>query len=221
MYPKPWVQHPSFAYQKWPVSNPGMHGFERFMSTESSSPTSTLNCGCNPDWKLEGQGCVVGGGVWTHNVSFACMNYWSPTDVNQSGPVTVDPKCRDPVTATPECVANLTVKQTGDDSSFIVDTFEHFLQLEGYPSIAKRNSLAAGEGGDNATPRPFLAVLWLHTVHEPHAALPEFYHNYTDALGDPARDYLGSITQMDVQVGRLRQLLRDLGALCFSSHCAI
>jgi arylsulfatase A-like enzyme len=40
---------------------------------------------------------------------------------------------------------------------------------------------------------------------------PEFYHNYTDAFGDPAGDYLGTITQMDVQIGRLRRMLRDRG----------
>ena len=55
---------------------------------------------------------------------------------------------------------------------------------------------------------PFLAVLWLHTVHEPHPSLPQFYHNYTDAFGDPAGDYLGTLTQMDVQIGRFRQILR-------------
>ena len=60
-------------------------------------------------------------------------------------------------------------------------------------------------------PRPFLAVLWLHTIHLPRGALPEWYHNYSDAFGDPAGDYLGSISQMDVQVGRLRAMLQQKG----------
>ena len=59
--------------------------------------------------------------------------------------------------------------------------------------------------------KPFFAVLWLHTIHLPRGALPEWFHNYTDRFGDPAGDYLGSISQMDVQVGRLRALLRDKG----------
>jgi arylsulfatase A-like enzyme len=42
-------------------------------------------------------------------------------------------------------------------------------------------------------------------------ALPEWFYNYTDTFGDPAGDYLGAISQMDVQVGRLRQLLRQTG----------
>ena len=42
-------------------------------------------------------------------------------------------------------------------------------------------------------------------------SLRRYYHNYTDAFGDPAGDYLGALTQMDAQVGRLRALLRELG----------
>ena len=41
--------------------------------------------------------------------------------------------------------------------------------------------------------RPFFATLWLHTIHLPRGALPEWFHNYTDSFGDPAGDYLGSL----------------------------
>ena len=58
---------------------------------------------------------------------------------------------------------------------------------------------------------PFLAALQLHTNHLPHPSLPEFYHSYNDSFGDWAGDYLGTITQMDVQIGRLRAMLRDHG----------
>jgi hypothetical protein len=54
------------AYDKWPVSNPGMHGFDEWHSTEASASSSTPNCGCNPAWPNEGQGCIIGGGAWTH-----------------------------------------------------------------------------------------------------------------------------------------------------------
>jgi arylsulfatase A-like enzyme len=76
-----------------------------------------------------------------------------------------------------------------------MDVFEEFLERK--------------TGGPEKS--PFLAVLWLHTNHEPHPALPQFYHNYTDVFGDPAGDYLGTLTQMDVQIGRLRQMLKDKG----------
>lgn len=39
--------------------------------------------------------------------------------------------------------------------------------------------------------------------------MPEWYHAYTDAAGNPAGDYLGTISQMDVQIGRLRDMLRQ------------
>lgn len=209
-YPKTVHAAPSYAYKKWPVSNPGQHGFVDFHSTEASAATSVLNCGCEPSWKQEGEGCIVGGGDWTNNRSFDCENYWSPTDVQRG--VDVEASCRSCSTASRECVQNLTNKITGDDTAHIVDTFESFLDDHGY---LEGNSVP-GDGEDSVgeaaeTPAPFLAVLWLHTVHEPHAALPEFYHNYTDAFGDPARDYLGSLTQMDVQIGRLRQVLRRRG----------
>eukprot|EP01050_Picozoa_sp_SAG11_P031747 SAG11_NODE_10001_length_863_cov_1.344241_1_plen_130_part_10 len=47
----------TFANAKWPVSNPGIHGFDEWVATEASGPSSTPNCGCMPDWKTKGQGC--------------------------------------------------------------------------------------------------------------------------------------------------------------------
>jgi arylsulfatase A-like enzyme len=61
-----------------------------------------------------------------------------------------------------------------------------------------------------AAKTPFLAVIWFHAPHAPVAAGPEFLKMY------PGRDegeqhYFGCITALDVQVGRLRQELRQLG----------
>ena len=39
--------------------------------------------------------------------------------------------------------------------------------------------------------------------------MPEWYHAYVDAAGQPAGDYLGTISQMDAQIGRLRAMLRQ------------
>jgi arylsulfatase A-like enzyme len=84
-----------------------------------------------------------------------------------------------------------TGKEPGDDNKFIVDHFELWL---------RKKTVAA---------TPFLATLWLHTVHVPHPAMPEFYNSvpYPSANGD----YQGTIAQMDAQIGRIRALLKELG----------
>ena len=82
--------------------------------------------------------------------------------------------------------------------------------------------------------KPVLAMVWLHTVHGPHIAMPDSYALYAE--GDRAAcnttlfgyggeqvhqcddcpsiddcDYKGSITQMDLQIGRLRSMLQSHG----------
>lgn len=103
----------TYASTKWPSSNPGMHGFDEWMSTEASAASSTTNCGCNPEWPLQGQGCIIGGGNWT-NKALPCSNYWSPTDLNGNHQPT-RPICHNTTTIQNDCVANLTTKITGDD----------------------------------------------------------------------------------------------------------
>lgn len=97
---------------------------------------------------------------------------------------------RGAATATLGCIQNLTEKVAGDDAEHIMDVFEPFLEEKAKAST------------------PFLAVLWLHSIHEPHPAMPEYFYAYKDAFGQSAGDYLGTITQADVQIGRLRALLR-------------
>ena len=172
----------------------------------------TLNCGCDPAWPLEGPGCIVGGGAW-RNQSFVCMNYWFPSAASATDPICTT------TNSTLSCISNLTQKIAADDSEHIVDVFEGFLAGLTRPNrpTPGPNSLLASGGGAGAAARtapsakPFFAVLWLHAIHLPHPSLPQFYHNYTDAFGDPAGDYLGTITQTDAQIGRLRQLLKDHG----------
>ena len=57
---------------------------------------------------------------------------------------------------------------------------------------------------------PFLAVIWFHVPHEPVAAGPEFLQMYS-SRDKGEQNYYGAITALDVQIGRLRQELRDLG----------
>ena len=74
-------------------------------------------------------------------------------------------------------VCNNTGKEPGDDSLFIVDHFEAWLHEA--DRVAK----------------PWLALLWLHTMHVPHPAMPRWYNSvpYPSKNGD----YQGTIAQMD------------------------
>lgn len=207
-FPKPGdLPHPTYAGRKWPVSNPGQHGFSTWYSTEASCPSTTTNCGCDASWPAGQPGCIVGGGHWK-NQSFKCMNYWFPA-ADAFANASRAAQCRSQTNATLDCVSNMTDKVQGDDSEHILDKFEAFLEQRERRRSSTRSTTATTTAA--TTTKPFLAVLWLHTIHEPHPALPEWYHNYTDAFGDPAGDYLGTLSQMDAQVGRLRSLLRQYG----------
>jgi arylsulfatase A-like enzyme len=58
--------------------------------------------------------------------------------------------------------------------------------------------------------KPFLAVVWFGSPHQPHIAAPEFKKQYSD---QPAKqqDFLGEVTGMDHAVGELREALGELG----------
>jgi arylsulfatase A-like enzyme len=58
--------------------------------------------------------------------------------------------------------------------------------------------------------QPFLALIWLHAPHMPWVAAAEHRLPYADQP-EIARLYLGSVTALDAQVGRLRERLRTLG----------
>ena len=189
---------------KWRSANPGNLGFSEYHATIAVTPTSTTNCGCSSEWAREG--CIAGGGMYVnhtiHNTSGAffdkgmsegkgyfytaedCQTFWRPSP--EAGAY-----CGDPTRMDRACVANYTHKIPGDLTRFDVGLFEEFLQ---------RNKSA-----------PFLAYIALSTNHVPHYALPEWYHAYTDKLGRPAGDYLGSLSQMDDSLGVLRSVLRKYG----------
>lgn len=77
---------------------------------------------------------------------YPCTNYYYP---NSSDPRTV---------------TDLQEKVPGDDSEFLMDRFEIWLE----------KTLADG--------RPFLAHLCLHSIHEPHPSMPQYYHLYQVCL---------------------------------------
>lgn len=109
--------------------NPGMLGFDEWLSTEASASSTMCNCGCDARWPLQAPGCDVGGGTFVMGQSFACTNYWFPRD-NASAPV---PACHDPSTATLSCVGNFTEKIPGDDTEFMLGRFQ-----VGSPSSCRR-----------------------------------------------------------------------------------
>lgn len=111
-----------------------------------------------------------------------CQTFWTKA-------VDAQPYCDDPVKVDRACVTNYTKKIPGDLTAHDVTVFESFLL-------------------ENVT-APFLAYIALSTNHVPHYALPEWYHAYTDTLGKPAGDYLGSLSQMDDSLGTLRKVLQD------------
>ena len=60
--------------KKWPVSHPGLHGFDQWYATERSASTSTVNCGC-----FRNSTCING-----HYVDRpSCTNYYT----NRSGDI--------------------------------------------------------------------------------------------------------------------------------------
>lgn len=91
----------------------------------------------------------------------------------------------------------------GDDSRIIMDRAIPFM----------RNAVKSG--------RPFFSVIWFHAPHLPVVAGPKYANMYR-RHDDYTRNYYGSITALDEQVGRLRKELRRLGVagntvLCFCS----
>jgi arylsulfatase A-like enzyme len=182
-FPKPALEpNASQALRRWPVSHPGVHGFDDWHSTEASAASTTPNCGCFAD--NGARQCVMGGAV-VNDSAFRCTNYWSPEGSAHGR----RPSCQLANASDRGCVSNLTTPVVGDDSAYVVATFDAFLQ--------RQPAVLAGS-------RPFLAALWLHTVHVPHPALPHFFGLYPNAEDG---DYLGTLSQMDAAVGRLRQLL--------------
>ena len=81
----------------------------------------------------------------------------------------------------------------GDDSAIIMDRALAFV----------RRSVDAG--------RPFLAMIWFHTPHHPIKADPTFRSIYRDEP-HARQHYLGALSAMDLQIGRLRGELGALGA---------
>lgn len=58
---------------------------------------------------------------------------------------------------------------------------------------------------------PFFSIIWLHAPHKPVVAGPEYRARYAHIENRELREYLGCLSAIDDQMGRLRKTLRDLG----------
>lgn len=154
------------------------------MTTQAEASNSMTNCGCFPvDHATPGPKPPSGYPKITPHGDQCVVGGGAPSDwcypcTNYFYPNVSDPRG----------VTDLQFKIPGDDSTFLIDRFEEFLKRQ------------------VAAQRPWLAHICFHAIHEPHPAMPEFYHLYSK---DP--DYLGALTMWDTQVGRLLQLLQDHG----------
>lgn len=81
----------------------------------------------------------------------------------------------------------------GDDSRILLDRALPFMRK-------------AAEAG-----RPFLVVLWFHTVHLPVVATPEYRAKFS-GHSEKQQHYWGALTALDDQIGRLRRELRAMNA---------
>ena len=86
--------------KKWPVSHPGLHGFDQWYATERSTPTATPNCGCFPNSR-----CING----HYRRRPSCTNYHGYT--NKS----------DDIEGWPEAIS-------GGDSNFIYSLAENYIK---------------------------------------------------------------------------------------------
>ena len=90
------------GHDLWPVSHPGMHGFEDWLVTERSGITATPNCGC-----FHNATCLMG-----HCKAKAkqyCRNYYYLSKENNK-------------------IEGYDEPIPGDDSHFILDKFEDYLR---------------------------------------------------------------------------------------------
>ena len=165
------------------VSTPLHHGFDHMFMTQEVAPTSTTNCACSAEWR---DSCRFG-----HNGAWTCANYWRECD-------SVEP-------CSPYNITNMSTPVGPNDGALIVDKFHSFVQ--------SRNG------------KPFLALLHFHNNHIPYVATEagasaciggQCRREPGDHPWDPEAptaqlDYFGALVDIDVQIGRVREILNDTG----------
>ena len=92
-FPKPSIAK-NFVNDKWPVSHPGMHGFDEWMATEAGK-LLYVQLWVQAEWVEEGEGCDWSGKFQHH--SYNCTNYWMQRPHNETSHL----QCRTPESTSP------------------------------------------------------------------------------------------------------------------------
>lgn len=166
------------------VSDPGTHGADWWYSTLHAVPSSTPNCACFSPIKNCATGHEGGKSIGTCGAKKG----------NADG-VTVNYFYPDKAGQFDGLSAE-SEKIPGDDSEWLYGKFESWLRstLDKDPSV------------------PFLSVIWWHPPHKDFVAMPAFSDPYSKAGKSAGEaDYMGVITAVDAAIGKVRNLLSDLG----------
>eukprot|EP01084_Bolivina_argentea_P320626 556341_1 len=175
------------------VSNPGLSGFDYWFATEGNAPTTTPNCGC-ADFADTEDTCVLGHYLDEDPdaVGF-CRAYWYGNASNSNGVMNISYKVD----------ANYNNDTNNErDTYFLITKFEEWLEYTADLS------------------KPMLVMLWVHAPHAPVITTDEFRNGCRNGLYCKPKingenytsielDYNGCIIDIDTQLGRLRQILRD------------
>eukprot|EP01083_Nonionella_stella_P138095 420230_1 len=183
-----------------PASHPGMHGFDYWHATEGNAATTTPNCGC-PAFLIDGEvqwdKCVFGHEVNKFINKPWCKTYWYP-DANATNGV--------------RNISYIVGEDYNGDMQDRRDTYYMMSIFEEY----LRDVLDLS--------KPLFVLLWIHSPHIEYISTENYQKGclngtYCDLSrgfqGNKTNftaaelDYYGTIADVDDQIGRLRQLLRE------------
>ena len=161
-------------------------GFDTFTSTPQCAPSASTNCACaqaSEPGPVSIAKCNTGHYHGNPGaITFPCQQYYKPANFPAAGN-----------NGPGSTVEQWPRASDDDDNKFLMDrTFDFMNQ-----------SIAEG--------KPFLAVVWFHSVHIPYISPNAFRGMYAHLNDENQADYYGALTAMDTQIGRLRAQLRSLG----------
>lgn len=200
-YPQEYGQGGAFFAGKWHLgsffndseayggttASPMQHGFNKMHATIEVAPTATLNCQCKAEWYKHCQFGHYQGPNHCFPKGQCCFNYWWD----------------DPMA--PHGVTNLTEPTPADDSIYLADAFERFLDER------------------SAQTKPFLAQISFHNCHIPFVGMKAVKEacarnetcrppmDGTPPYTDGELDYYACLIQLDHAVGKVLTALKKHG----------
>eukprot|EP01084_Bolivina_argentea_P286199 490938_1 len=184
------------------ASHPGMHGFDYFHVTEGNCATTTPNCGCpafltNGSYGLiQEQKCVLGHEKQGFMDKPWCKTYWYNNESSEIGVTNIS------YIVGEDYKGNYKDRR---DTHYIMSVFKDYLD----------NKLDLN--------KPIFVFLWIHSPHIEYISTENYQigcqnGTYCDLNRRNVNksnftleelDYYGTIADIDDQIGRLRQMLRD------------